>query len=121
MWKDLETKREYERTSSKRKIWMKEWKKTEAGQRWVRNGQYKTKYGITLDHFNQLHEDQNGLCKICGNPPSLNGYHGKFLYVDHSHETKAIRGLVCRDCNLLLGYAHENPDILRKAAEYLEK
>jgi len=34
--------------------------------------------------------------------------------------TDKIRGLLCRDCNLMLGHAQDNPDILREAANYLE-
>jgi len=35
--------------------------------------------------------------------------------------TKVVRGIVHDRCNLVIGHAHEDPQILRNAAEYLEK
>lgn len=39
---------------------------------------------------------------------------------DHDHETDRVRGFVCRRCNFLLGVAGDSPELLRKAALYLE-
>jgi hypothetical protein len=43
------------------------------------------------------------------------------LAVDHNHKTNAVRELLCHACNVLIGYARENPQILRAACEYLER
>lgn len=75
------------------------------------------KYGITAEQYEQLLEWQGGRCAICGNRPRK-----KRLAVDHDHRTGEVRGLLCATfCNhKMLGGARENPEILRRAADYLE-
>ena len=81
-----------------------------------RNAMLKTTYGITLEDYNQMLRDQDGLCAICRNPPS-----GKqpWLHVDHDHETDQVRKLLCFSCNIGLGSFKDNPEFLEKAAGYL--
>jgi hypothetical protein len=43
------------------------------------------------------------------------------LSVDHNHTTGAVRGLLCANCNLAIGYANDDPVVLRKAIAYLDK
>jgi hypothetical protein len=43
------------------------------------------------------------------------------MYVDHCHLTKQIRGMLCLNCNTALGQMKDRPDLLRRAAEYLEE
>ena len=40
-------------------------------------------------------------------------------YVDHSHVTGKLRGLLCNDCNLVLGRARDSIETLRRLADYL--
>lgn len=56
---------------------------------------------------------QEGRCAICGCSPSYR------LAVDHSHETGAIRGLLCVGCNTSLGALEKKDGWLKKALEYL--
>lgn len=74
-------------------------------------------YGIELADFERLMEQQGGVCAICGALPPT-GYY-KQLAVDHCHETGAVRGLLCSDCNRGLGIFRDNPGRLERAAEYL--
>jgi hypothetical protein len=78
--------------------------------------QIKTAYGLLPEQYRALVDRQNGLCAICRQPPS----DGKALHIDHSHETKAIRGLLCFSCNASIGHFGEDPARLRAAAHYLE-
>ena len=91
----------------------------ESERKWRRahpESKLKRKYGMTLDEYEQLFEAQGGVCAICSE------HRGKYpLTVDHNHITGAIRALVCSKCNTLLGMADDRPDILRKAADYLDQ
>lgn len=51
------------------------------------------------------------VCAICGGKEKL--------VVDHDHETDKVRGLLCFFCNLGLGNFRDNPQLLKKAIEYL--
>jgi len=75
------------------------------------------KYGITLSNYDEMLNKQHGVCRICGEIPS-----GRFsLSVDHNHETGKVRGLLCGKCNFAIGLMRDNPDLLRKSAQYLEE
>jgi hypothetical protein len=63
--------------------------------------------------YQSLYQSQNRVCAICGRRKSL--------VVDHAHDTRMVRGLLCFRCNFLIGYAKDDPDILRAAIMYLEK
>ena len=44
---------------------------------------------------------------------------GRRLAVDHNHTTGKVRGLLCSNCNTLLGKAKDNVNILQAAIDYL--
>lgn len=70
---------------------------------------------FTQQDFDALLAKQDERCAICGRP------FVKTPHVDHCHKTKIVRGLLCVRCNFLLGYAHDDPEILTKAIQYLKK
>lgn len=72
----------------------------------------KSKYGITTAQFNEMALKQEGKCLICGTKP-------KVLHVDHCHSKRIVRGLLCRECNLMLGFAKDNVEILERGIRYL--
>src|SRR3990167_1872093 len=81
-------------------------------------------YNITEDQYDEMVKDQNGVCAICGNPETTKKSVGGKIFklsVDHNHATNTVRELLCRGCNAVIGHSRENPEILRRAAEYLEK
>ena len=65
-------------------------------------------------------------CKRCHNESYNNWYHSKNnaikknFSVDHDHITGSNRGLLCTNCNFLLGYAKDNIFILINAIQYLK-
>lgn len=72
----------------------------------------RTKYGLTLEDYEVMKRLQNGVCPICRKRT-------KRLYVDHSHDTGEVRGLLCNRCNIGLGYV-ERSKWLRRALAYLK-
>lgn len=75
--------------------------------------------GRECDAEKLLHE-QGGKCGICQKPLTFHRdkYDAKVsAYVDHSHETDKVRGILCVRCNSMLS----NRDWLLKALAYLEK
>lgn len=77
------------------------------------------RYGITVDYYNSMLAKQGGGCALCGCKDSGCSKKDR-LHVDHCHTTGKVRGLLCTNCNQGLGKFKDNPDRLRKAAEYLE-
>ena len=75
-------------------------------------------YGITVEQYNELLEKQNHCCAMCGEHKSN---FKRNLHVDHNHETKAIRALLCTRCNPLIGYARESTERLQMGIDYLNK
>ena len=43
------------------------------------------------------------------------------LHVDHDHETRAIRGLLCFRCNNAIGDFREEYELFLRAANYLDR
>jgi hypothetical protein len=70
------------------------------------------RYGITPEQFLAMEASQKGRCAICRK--------AKKLHVDHCHETKQVRGLLCMACNTSLGKFENSPEMLRAAIQYLE-
>lgn len=79
-----------------------------------RNSILKRTFGISVDEYDVMFDLQKGLCAIC------NGEDSKRLAVDHCHKTNKVRGLLCQSCNLSIGRMGDDPDRLRRAAEYIE-
>jgi hypothetical protein len=67
--------------------------------------------------YEKLLAIQNGECNGC----SINQKNMKKAFaVDHCHKTGKIRGLLCDHCNLCLGHAKDDANILKRLANYLE-
>jgi Recombination endonuclease VII len=78
---------------------------------------FKRKYGLPLEQYDLMHQQQGGRCVICGIPEDALPQR---LGVDHCHDTKKVRGLLCVSCNLGLGNFYDDVELLRKAVKYLE-
>jgi hypothetical protein len=78
----------------------------------------KKSYGISSEEYDLLYDEQDGCCAICGKHQSELT---KALHVDHDHITGKIRGLLCKNCNILLGAADDDITILLNSINYLSK
>ena len=80
------------------------------------------KYGITIERFEEMLEEQNGLCAICGREETRvsNGVVCR-LAIDHDHKTGKVRALLCAACNTAIGRLDDRIELLEKAIEYLRK
>jgi hypothetical protein len=76
----------------------------------------KSNFGLTLEDFDRMLEQQNGVCAICEKECPT----GQRLGVDHDHVTGKIRGLLCRKCNSGIGQFGDSLDLVKKALAYLE-
>lgn len=101
----------------------------EARDRNIRQ-KYPTLGGI--EGYRALVAEQGGVCKVCKRKPSdryqagrdrrgrTTGARCQELHVDHDHKTGMVRGLLCTFCNVMLGQASDDAEILRAGAAYLE-
>lgn len=78
----------------------------------------KRKYNITKVQFEEIMESQNGLCAVCS--IDLGDLLSKHICVDHCHDTGIVRGILCTNCNFLLGHSKDNIQTLVSAIKYLK-
>jgi hypothetical protein len=76
------------------------------------------RYGIEPDEYDRRFEQQGGVCKICLRPEPVAR---KGLSVDHCHLTGQIRGLLCTKCNSGIGLLEDDPNLIRRALDYLNE
>ncbi|GAA3773619.1 endonuclease VII domain-containing protein [Streptomyces chiangmaiensis] len=77
-----------------------------------REDHLRRQYGITESERDELIASQGGVCCICLSAPAA--------HVDHCHETGRVRGVLCFSCNAALGQFKDRPDVIRRAATYVE-
>ena len=75
------------------------------------------KYGVTLADYDAMLAAQDGKCAVCLTTPETQRY-GVF-HVDRCHASGAVRGLLCRGCNTVLGVVNDDPAALARAIAYL--
>ena len=103
----------------KQKAYHKEW--------WSKHGRDRNlqkRYGIGIEKYQTMYEQQEGKCAICEKHSTAvftKGSEGFELCVDHCHHTGKVRGLLCENCNTGIGKLNDDPSMLRKAITYLEK
>lgn len=106
----LRAYRERPEYAERAKVYRERAKETIA-TRYYTFGRFAT-YGLTLDQFHARFEAQGECCKICRDVMTK-------VCVDHQHDTRRVRGLLCDLCNKGLGQFRDNPDVLRRAAAYV--
>jgi hypothetical protein len=114
------------REANKEKLHIKnkEWRKNnpERTAEIYRKQNLKQKYGMSLEDYDKMLQEQSNVCAVCEQPEVL-VKKGKLqpLCVDHCHESGKVRALLCNDCNRNLIAHRTSSDIFYKAAAYVEK
>jgi len=83
----------------------------------------KREYGLTLDEYNAMVQQQGNRCAICRRPETMKMRGGQIrrLSVDHDHATGLVRGLLCQRCNLVVWALEDNHTTLDAVRAYLEE
>ncbi len=68
--------------------------------------------GITYERALEIYA--LGACEICGETKDK-------LCIDHAHDSKKVRGLLCNRCNRSLGLLKDRVDVLEAAIIYLKR
>lgn len=118
---DPKVRRLVSRRRAGRKYWLNNREKVKARRRAAQpqNTQYhrawrlRNLYKLTPEQHAQMLAQQGGVCATCKKP--------KRLDIDHDHANGDVRGLLCNTCNRALGLVYDDPALLRRMADYLEK
>lgn len=91
-------------------------KKRQEDPDWQRRKHLKLNWGLTIADYDEMLENQNGQCAICG----TEDFGSKRGAVDHNHKTGEIRGILCSKCNQGLGLFNDDVESLNSAIQYLK-
>ena len=75
------------------------------------------RYGIDLVQYEEMLKEQGDRCAICRNHKSK---FRKRMHVDHCHDSKKVRGILCIRCNRAIGLLMHNHQFALSAAKYLK-
>jgi hypothetical protein len=76
-------------------------------------------YGLEESDVRAIIAAQKQVCAICHQPFAVKSPRWPEGVIDHCHYTGQVRGVLCSPCNLILGHAKDNPDVIENAALYL--
>lgn len=80
---------------------------------------FKRVYGITPEIYVCFLSLQDFRCAICKTP--FDKILRTSIHVDHSHKTGLVRGLLCGNCNRVLGCAKECVGRLKQTIKYIQR
>jgi hypothetical protein len=111
--------------SQKKAEYAKAWRAayTLKNPRKFKNSDLLKRYGLTIEAFEKMLACQNNVCAICEQAETaVHQRTGevRHLAVDHCHTNLNVRALLCTQCNRMIGLSRDRPELLRKAADYLE-
>lgn len=80
---------------------------------------------LSRQSFDALVSAQDAKCaiclRICREADEPRGHKQDIWHIDHDHSSGATRGLLCLQCNALLGFAKDDPARLAAAIRYLAR
>lgn len=71
-----------------------------------------SRFGLTVEDCQRLFQANQRKCQVCDASGPL--------VIDHDHATGIVRGILCKQCNIALGGARDNVDILIALSDYLK-
>lgn len=97
----------------------KQWyaKNKDAARQTMRKCWLRAQFGITLEDYNNMLDEQQGRCAICKATRPAENLKLKNFHIDHDHKTGKVRGLLCNKCNLNLAWYEQWKD---QAENYLK-
>ena len=95
----------------------KKWQQDEKNKEAIRFYFVKRVYGIDKTEWLNLLGKQDNCCAICKETSD----DLRFFHTDHDHSNGKVRGLLCKNCNTVLGHAKDNIEILEQAIQYLKR
>ena len=81
---------------------------------WKRAQHLKDKYGLSIEEYNKLLDKVGNTCPICGK-----SFGEVSPVIDHNHKTNRVRGIICRHCNLGIGFLEDDVKILYNAVKWV--
>lgn len=124
-----ETKRLYNEKNREKQNEQRKWRKrknrqadkikreSEDFKRKKKNKDLIRNFGINIEQYELMLDQQDGKCAICNSHSCKSGR--KFA-VDHNHETGQVRALLCQNCNTALGHFQDSQELLLTAISYLQ-
>jgi hypothetical protein len=85
----------------------------------LKRNRLRREYGISEIEYEGMLKAQGFKCAICETDLAMRK--GHYPNVDHDHQIGRVRGILCVRCNQGIGSFKDNPKLLKKAANYLEK
>jgi hypothetical protein len=109
--------------------------KDQANPLLAKRSKLKTQYHLTPERLWEIFHFQGGLCPVCllplGSFDSIGKGSGnqESPQIDHDHKCcpggrscgKCVSGILHAKCNRGMGHFHDDPERLRRAAEYIER
>ena len=106
-----------ERHRKQARLWREQ--NPEEASRLDREKNWRKKYGLSPQQYEDMFESQGGRCKLCGSTGPGNGH--EYFCVDHHHGSGRVRGLLCHNCNTAIGLLKDDPVLCEAAAVYLRE
>lgn len=82
-------------------------------------------YQLNLERFNHIWNEQGGRCPGCSREmahPVIRDLRMNVKpEVDHCHKKGHVRGILCSECNRLLGKVKDNSELLKNLEKYLRR
>jgi len=70
------------------------------------------KCGMSLPEAREWYATREMVCEVCGSTEKLG--------IDHDHDVRRVRGILCRSCNLGIGHLKDDVGLVSRALEYLK-